>query len=148
MSHASDPSFVYSSDWPSQGSTARCKSFPRRLGCAGISPSLPEVLSSPSRRWGEARPLSSLQLMNLTSNAPSPWWVRTSLQLGASEPNDRNLYLCFCKIKSAFPMLQSVGDPEKAAQALKHYRNLSYTIILSLGCKMRLERQSQKSFIF
>ena len=66
------------------------------------------------------------------------------LQLGSSKSNDRNLYLCFCKIRSAFPLSQR----EKAAQALKHYRNFNYTIILSLGWKMLLERQNKKKIIF
>ena len=101
------------------------------------------MLSSLPRRWEEARHLSSLQLKT---------WLQMfqdhgeseHLQLGSSKSNDRNLYLCFCKIRSAFPLSQW----EKAAQALKHYRNLNYTIILSLGCKMLLERQNQKKLYF
>ena len=76
------------------------------------------MLSLLPRRCGEARHLSSLQL--------KPWLQMFQdhgesehLQLGSNKSNDRNLCLCFCKIKSAFPLLQS----EKAAQTLKHYRN-------------------------
>ena len=76
------------------------------------------MLSLLPRRCGEARHLSSLQL--------KPWLQMFQdhgesehLQLGSNKSNDRNLCLCFCKIKSAFPLLQS----EKPAQALKHYRN-------------------------
>ena len=101
------------------------------------------MLSSLPRRCGEARYLSSLQLKTwlqmFQDHAESE-----HLQLGSSKSNDRNLYLCFCKIRSAFPLSQW----EKAAQALKHYRNFNYTIILSLGWKMLLERQNKKKLYF
>lgn len=68
--------------------------------------------------------------VNLTSDASRPWGVRASLQLGASELNDRDLCHCFCEARSAFPLLELVRDPEKAAQTPEHYRKLIYTTVL------------------